>query len=356
MPVLPQNTIAALTTPPGQGAISVIEVHGPDAWRVIQKIFRPSGTASASQPLRLAHGTLRRDDQIVDEVLVRIVPSAESFTGEESVEIHGHGGSAPAEAIFGLLEQHSIPRVPWPALVDRACLNGKIDAIQAEAYRLLPGALTPLAAMVLQDQAQGALSRAVRDVRTADDVRRLLASATLGCALTAPLRIVIAGRPNVGKSTLFNALLEAERALVTPEAGTTRDPVTAVMAIDGVPFTLVDTAGIGKPIDSLDDAGQKRAREEMTAADLVLIVLETGGEPSSEEKAFVRSLEGRPHLTVFNKRDLVGHRGAILEALDLQPPSRPAAPMVFTHRQRQELAECINDPSRAKNLLDTPKA
>jgi tRNA U34 5-carboxymethylaminomethyl modifying GTPase MnmE/TrmE len=229
--------------------------------------------------------------------------------------------------VIGALRLHEADRA---FVLDRAVRSRRIDRTQAEAMLLLPTALTIRGARMLADQAEGALARAVRRARRPD---ALLVTAPLGCALVSPPRVVIAGRPNVGKSTLLNALVGRDRALVSPVAGTTRDPVADTIAIDGIPFVLVDTAGLSGAAGPLDRLSMERARQEIARADLVLQM--------GDEIEFA----GRV-LKVRRGNDLGRLRRAIPRALGLTGRLRPGAPAIFTARQRAILEEGGRDWKR----------
>ncbi|MHC4605473.1 MAG: GTPase [Planctomycetota bacterium] len=247
--------------------------------------------------------------------------------------------------VLGALRRAGAQTAEPGALLERA----RIDPIRKEAYGLLPHALTELAARVLLDQARGALSRAIREGRD------VLATASLGIALAAPRRLVLAGRPNAGKSTLFNAVVASDRVLVSEEAGTTRDPVTETIAIEGVPFRLTDTAGVGegRRLGLLETLSVARAREEIDAADLVLFLHDASAGAHPEEEEFLGRID-RAVLRVAGKADLGGDapglpvsaktgegldalRAAILEALGIVPRWEPGAAVVFTQGQKEIL-------------------
>lgn len=281
-------------TPPGRGAIAVVAVVGEGVRARVEALMK----RSLAEPGRVYYG------QLADEVLAHWTPRG--FTGLETVEVSCHGG---AGAVRAVLEALALPEIGWDAYVG---LAAHLDEIQKEAWRLLPYAATTLAAMVLMDQAQGALSRALAEGR---DVPMW------GRALVRPRRVVLTGRPNAGKSTTFNALVQAERALVYDEPGTTRDPVEELIAIEGVPLWLVDTAGVETPRDDIERQAIERARREIARADLVVVVQE----PSMKRYAF----DG-PHVEFVNRRDDVESlRRAILERLGIRPRYVPGGAVEF---------------------------
>lgn len=335
--------LAVLLSPPGRGALAILHVVGEGGGELVGRLL---GKSFGGDPV---YGWLRRNGERLDEVLVRRV---DGFSGEPTVEISCHGGPVTIERLLAAFEAEGVPRAGAAALLERAVAARAMDRIQAEAWALLPGALTLRAARMLQDQAEGALSRAVAAGRFAS----LLETARLGGALLRPNRVVLRGPPNAGKSTLFNALLEMERALVSPEAGTTRDPVRERLAIAGIPFDLVDTAGVEAPRDEVAAEALKRARGESDAADLVILVSDASVPESAEERALGDSPAGRARLRVANKSDAGGRvpegalavsarsgeglgalRQAILRSLGLEGDLPSGAPVVFTVRQERLL-------------------
>ena len=333
------NVLAVETTGPGRAAIAVIEVTGEGARELVASCFdRPFPAAGET-----AYGRVVSGGRAVDEVVVRLL--SEGFTGEETVEIHAHGGKVTRKEILETLQSLGARIGDRQDLLDRACDRGRIDPVQREAWELLPKALTRLAARVLLDQANGALSRAIREDRA--DV----ATAPLGLALARPRRIVLAGRPNAGKSSLFNALLQEDRVIVSEEAGTTRDPVEEWVAFEGVPFRLCDTAGMeGETFQgALHEAARERSEERMQQADLILLLDDGSGKTPSLP-------EGGPVLKLASKADL-GKGGAglpvsartgeglkalrreVLSTLGVVPLHEAGSAVVFTDRQRRLIGE-----------------
>jgi tRNA modification GTPase len=341
--------LAALISPPGKGALAVLHVCGAGAKDLVARLL---GRDPAAAP---GFGTLTHDGERVDEVMARL---ATGFTGEETVEITCHGGTAVVERILRALEACGAPSADAADLLERGVETGHLDRIRAEAWTLLPRAATELAALVLQDQAQGALSAAVAALSSPRDAGRLLATAPLGLALASPRRIVLAGSPNAGKSTLFNALVGRDRALVSPTPGTTRDPVRETIAIDQVPVELVDTAGVAESTDLLEQLSIERTQRSLGDADLILFLFDAEAGARGPELRFLETLTRRRVILLVNKIDagskkplmealpvsaktgqgLDDLRRRILHALAVTPRHVEGAAVVFTPRQEGLLA------------------
>jgi tRNA modification GTPase len=325
-------------------------VAGAGAKAIVEKLL---GGAVEGDP-RLAK--LVSGGEVVDEVMARGVAG---FTGEETVEVSCHGGTAVVERVLQVLETEGVRRATPGELLERGVETGHLDRIRAEAWTLLPRALTELAARVIHDQAEGALSRAVSELRTSAQAERLLATAPLGRALATPRKVVLAGSPNAGKSTLFNALVRQDRAIVSSIPGTTRDPVREHTAIEGVPLEFVDTAGVGQPQDLLEQLSIERTGRALAEADVILFLFDAEAGARGPELVFLERLSHRRVILLVNKVDVgkkkpllaalpvsaktgVGLdevRRKVLHALEVSPRHDPGAPVVFTARQERLLKE-----------------
>jgi tRNA modification GTPase len=342
--------LAVLISPPGKGALGVLHVCGDGAKALVRRLF--GGREPVTEP---RVGALTDEGSHLDEVVVR---RTDGFTGEETVEITCHGGTAVVERILEALTRAGAQRADAEDLLEQGVKTGALDRVRAEAWTLLPRAQTELAALVLHDQALGALSTAIAGLSSPRDAERLLATAPLGTALAAPPRVVLAGSPNVGKSTLFNALVRADRALVSPVAGTTRDPVREVIAVDQVPLELVDTAGVDAPRDLLEQLSIERTYRALREADVVLFVFDAEAGAQGPELRFLEALGHRRTILVVNKIDagakkplleampvsaktgqgLDSLRQRLLRSLGIVPRHVPGEPVVFTARQERILS------------------
>jgi tRNA modification GTPase len=315
---------ACRTSGVGEAAIALIDVVGPDARSVIEALTGRSLNESPS---------LRR---IGDEVVVTFQPRG--WTGEPTVTVSCHGGSAAWQAVMHRLKESGVEPIEPRDLIRRAWERGALDRPQAEAMAYLRSARTLRAARMLSDQLSGALSRDLKAGKT----QELLDRSSLGIALTHPRRVVLAGKPNAGKSTLFNALLQRERAIVSPVPGTTRDPVSDCIAIEGVPIELIDTAGVDEAKDALEAEAIRRTQSRMKQADLVLAVAEAGSDdPASGLRVWTKTDLARPGpgpaVCAPRGEGLDELRSAILRELRLDAPETPGQGMIFTPAQAEAI-------------------
>ncbi len=336
------DTICALATPPGTGGIGVIRLSGPRAFAIADAVTkRPKNVPCRDRAGHTLHRALVVDavGETLDDILLSIFHAPRSYTGEDVVEISGHGGPVPMRGILGRLLECGARLAEPGEFTLRAFLNGKMDLAQAEAVGDAIAAQTEEAHRLARRQGEGRLSAAVfsirdrllgvlarieasidfpedvgdldtgsceRELRAADgEVAALLATADRGILYRQGLKLVLAGRPNVGKSSLLNALLRTARAIVTPIPGTTRDVIEETMNLRGIPLRAVDTAGLRETDDEVEKIGVARTRDSMASADFVLLVLDAAAGETSEDVALRLSLAGRPHLVVWNKWDLV---------------------------------------------------
>jgi tRNA modification GTPase len=339
------DTIAAVSTPPGRGGIGIVRLSGTDATAIVTELVRLRHPLEHGRPQlvdvldRETGQPAARDAARIDEALVTWFRAPNSYTAEDVVEIAAHGSPVVMELLLrGALGRGA--RLAEPGeFTQRAFLAGRLDLTQAEAVRDLIEAQTLTQARQAATQMGGALSRRVAPVKTAlvelialleagidfaeDDIdvaakseigRRidellppltaLAASFARGRIVHDGLTLAIVGRPNAGKSSLFNRLVERERAIVTATPGTTRDLVTERVSLDGIPLELVDTAGLREGLEEAEQLGIARSREALADAALVLVVLDATQALNEEEHKLLRAVKGRPALVIHNKCDL----------------------------------------------------
>jgi tRNA modification GTPase len=334
------DTIAAISTAFGEAAISVLRVSGAEALAVADKILR---TAQPTEPLtpRVAHFARVVDGEggIVDEVLVTVFKAPASYTGEDVVEISCHGGILVTRRIYELLLKNGARAAEPGEFTQRAFLSGKMDLTQAEAVMDLIHAQSDLALQAASQQLEGRLGTVAEELRAElinlvahveahidfpdEDIspdtdaalngrfdhigrqlRALLSTAEHGRILRSGARTVICGAPNVGKSSLLNLLTGFARAIVSPQAGTTRDTIEEILHVHGLPFRLVDTAGLREHThDFIEATGMERTRKELAQADVVFEVVDAS-RPQSEAHRVPLPEGKHGHLLVLNKADL----------------------------------------------------
>jgi len=349
------DTIVAPATPPGEGGIAILRLSGPRAEAVLDAVFRGRVAASAMASHRLYHGRLcRADGTALDDVLAVLMRTPRSYTGEDVAEIHCHGGSCLLRAALDLCLAAGARLARPGEFTQRAFLNGRLDLAQAEAVAALIAARSEQAARAALAQLDGRLSNLLhrftadlRDLLTLieahidfpdDDLggldliavderaaviraamNRLLATFDTGRALRDGVSVLILGRPNVGKSSLLNALLGEARAIVTEIPGTTRDTVEEHLVLGGIPLRLVDTAGVRDTVDPIELEGVRRARDKVAAADLVLLLVDSSQPLSAEDRMAMALAPPERTLLVRNKCDLpVGTEAADLAGFQRQ--------------------------------------
>ena len=338
------DTIAAISTPMGEGAIAIVRLSGDEAVQIADKIFKsPSGKKLIEVPTHTIHyGHLIDPDtnEIVEEVMLSLMRGPKTFTREDVVEINCHGGLVSVNRVLQLVLRQGARMAEPGEFTKRAFLNGRIDLSQAEAVMDLIRAKTDRAMNVALGQMDGKLSRLIHSLRQAlietlaqvevnidypeyDDVEemtvpvllekcgwvreeilKLLQTSSQGKILREGLSTVILGRPNVGKSSLLNSLVQENKAIVTDIAGTTRDIIEEYVNVRGVPLRLVDTAGIRETEDIVERIGVERSREALKGADLILLVLNYGEELSPEDERLFETIQHMDYIVVVNKTDL----------------------------------------------------
>jgi len=352
-----QDTIVAISTPPGRGGIGIARLSGPDAVRIAAPMLRLRHPLAAGQA-RFGE-LLGANGEKLDEIVATLFAAPHSYTGEDVLEIAAHGAPVILEAIVQQCIANGARLANPGEFTERAFLSGRIDLTQAEAVRDLIDAQTLHQARIAAQQMEGALARRIQPVKTAlveliaaleagidfaeDDIDvmpgaiiaqklaavreplvQLAASFAYGRIVRDGLTLAIVGRPNAGKSSLFNRLIERERAIVTATPGTTRDLVTERVAIHGIPVELIDTAGLRESADEAESLGIAKSHEAMADADIVLLVLDASQPSNAKDDSLLESIAGRPHIVVANKSDLAHHATTALSTSALTGEGIPA--------------------------------
>ena len=335
-----QDTIVALATPAGVGAIGVIRVSGKEAIKIANKVFK--GADLEKQKSHTIHfGTIRDDNEILDEVLVSLFIEPRSFTKENVVEISTHGSNFIIRKIIQLLLSKGARFAKPGEFTKRAFLNGKFDLAQAEAVADLIYADTEASHLAAMNQMRGGFSLEIKNLRnelvhfasmielevdfseedvefaSRDDLKKLVdhlievidklvKSFDLGNVIKNGVPTVIAGKPNVGKSTLLNALLKEDKAIVTDIPGTTRDLIEDEITLGGINFRFIDTAGLRDTEDTIEAIGVQRTREKMRQASLIIYLFDLNNETLKEIEETIKTLDNQevPVIKVGNKIDL----------------------------------------------------
>ena len=331
------DTIVAIATPPGRGGIGVVRLSGPASAAIAAALTDRASFEPRHATLVIVRGA---DEQRIDQAVVTHFPAPQSYTGDDVVEISAHGSPVVLEAIVASAVAAGARLANPGEFTFRAFVHGRIDLVQAEAIGDLIEAVTPLQARVAFDQLDGTLTTRLREMDAAlleviapleasldfpDEgyhfvtraetaqalestlaaLDSLLADARRGRMIREGLTVAIVGRPNAGKSSLFNRLAGAARAIVTEVPGTTRDLLTERVDVGGVPLTLVDTAGLrDAPGDAIEEEGIARARQAHDAADVVIIVLDRSRPLTRDDLALIDAPTTRPRIVVASKSDL----------------------------------------------------
>lgn len=371
------DTITAISSPIGEGGIGIVKMSGPEVLTILREIFVPTKSClnedTTWEPVshHLYHGHIvdPRSQEIVDEVLVSYMKAPHTYTRQDVGEINCHGGIVPLQRVLQLTLRQGARLASPGEMTMRAFLLGRLDLAQAEAVLDVVRAKTEAGLRVAVEQLDGHLSQEIREVRAqlvdtlaylevtidftedeiperditaplqeaAEAIKELLQGADRGMIYRQGIRAAIVGRPNVGKSSLLNRLLRTARAIVTPIPGTTRDTLEETINLQGIPLTLVDTAGIAESEDLVEKLGIERSREALSRADLALMTVDVS-EPLQEADVEIAELIGdKPAILVVNKIDL--SQQAVLDSL--LPSVRRARVSALTGEGLEELEEAL---------------
>lgn len=342
------DVIVALATAPMESAIAVIRVSGENSFELLNKIFSKKINA---EPHKAYFGNIVNDEEIIDEVIVTTFVSPRSFTGENSFEINCHGGMFIVNKIIQTCIKNGARMANRGEFSKRAYLNGKIDLIQAEAINDMIRATSDEESKLAVMSLKGSTSKMIGEVKEKmtqilanievnidypeyDDaevvtkevakmkllelrkeIKEIIRDAKIGKIIKDGIKVAIVGKPNVGKSSLLNALLEEEKAIVTNIAGTTRDIVEGQVNIDGLKLNLLDTAGIRNSEDSVEKIGIEKSINSINEADLILLVLDAARGLDEEDMKLIEMTKNKNVITVINKIEL--NEGCVLEGIKI---------------------------------------
>ncbi len=337
------DTIAAISTAVGEAGIGIVRLSGKNAINIGNKIFKGSKIKelieSDNRKLTYGHIIDRENEQIIDEVLIVYMKEPYTYTRENMVEIYCHGGIIPVRKTLELLLRNGARLAEPGEFTKRAFLNGRLDLSQAEAVIDIIRSKTDKSFQVSLDQLEGSLSNEIKKIQdillnmiahievsidfpdedveditfeelekqgkdVSDRIKRLLSTADRGKILRDGINTVILGKPNVGKSSLLNAILRENRAIVTDIPGTTRDIIEEYVNIDGIPLKIIDTAGIRETEDAVEKIGVDRAKKTLEDADLIIAVFDASRELTEEDYEIINLIKERKSLVLLNKTDL----------------------------------------------------
>ncbi len=371
-----EATIAAIATPIGPGAIGVIKVSGPLCEHIFWRLFKPCRQIKEIQSRRLYYGFIKdpQTGETIDEVLITLMRGPRTYTREDVLEIYCHSGYLVLTRILELVLREGARLAEPGEFTRRAFLNGRLDLTQAEALLDLINARSEEGLKLALNQLQGRLGKELQPIREAllsalavvevavdfpeEDLEllsnyelakdleekvqakliKLLDTYNEGKLYREGITVVIAGRPNVGKSSLLNTLLREERAIVTPIPGTTRDIIEETATLKGLPVRLVDTAGLRDTTDVVEEIGVRRAKEKITQADIVIFMVDGSEKPTAEDFRLYDEIHLLPHIIAVNKIDI-----ALEEILKLWRELFPGEEKVFISAKEHIGLEILTD-------------
>lgn len=380
------DTIVALSTPPGRSGIGVIRLSGKGALEITRRLLRDA--EFTPEPNRALLKNLREleTDDVLDQALITFFKAPHSFTGEDVVELSCHGSPVLLRRLLDLLLSLGVRAASPGEFTLRAVANGRLNLSQAEAIRDLINAQTGAAVRQAARQLRGELSARLQPLKDAlleiivllessiefveddlpevavdrltanlsaliQDLERLASTFREGHLLKDGLKVTLAGRPNVGKSSLFNGLLSTDRAIVTDVPGTTRDSLSEVISLQGIPVLLTDTAGVRDSEDKIENMGVERSRRAMADADLLVVVLDGSRHLTAEDRQILAEVEDTTHLIALNKKDLEDFDGH--EIRQRQKQTRIVDVSAKTGAGLNDLRDAILAPFATRDAHDT---
>lgn len=334
-----KDTIAAISTGMTNSGIGIVRISGDEAFHVIDKIYHGKDRLSKAESHTIHYGYIKDNDETIDEVLVMLMRSPRTFTGEDTVEINCHGGTYVVQRVLETVVKNGARPAEPGEFTKRAFLNGKLDLSQAEAVIDVITSKSEYALQSSISQLKGSVRKKIEDIRkeiiyhtafietALDDpehididgygdtlkkvteellceIQKLIDSSDSGRIMKEGIQTVIAGKPNAGKSSLLNVLAGKERAIVTNIEGTTRDALEEQIQLNGLTLNMIDTAGIRKTDDIIEKIGVDKAKEYVKNADLIIYVADASRPLDSNDKEIMRLLEGRKVIILLNKSDL----------------------------------------------------
>ena len=349
-----ENTIVAISTAMGNGGIGIVRMSGEKSFEILEKIFIPKNKDAFVKGYQIKYGNIvdPRNEEIIDEVLVSYFVAPKSYTTENMCEINTHGGMVVEKRILELCLENGAEIAGPGEFTKRAFLNGRIDLSQAEAIIDLINSKTIREARESINQLEGHLSSKIESIRQKmldlmividvnidypeyddvhqlteeeilpraekwiDDIHQIIVTAQQSAVIKEGINTVILGRPNVGKSSLLNALLEEDKAIVTDVAGTTRDLVEGTVRLSGITLNLIDTAGIRKSDDAIEQIGITKSLQALEKAQLVIVVLDGSEELTEEDQELLEKTKNYNRIVVYNKKDKDSvHAGISISAI-----------------------------------------
>ena len=380
-----EDTICAISTSKGVGAISIIRVSGNEAIEKVNKIFNGKNLTKVDSHT-INYGHIEYKGEVIDEVLVSVMKGPKTFTTEDVVEINTHGGIAPTNKVLEILLEIGCRLAEPGEFTKRAFLNGRIDLLEAEAVMDMIDSKTEIQRKMASNQISGKTSNLINELRSdmvqiisninvnidypeyddvdiitndvllpkitklKDKINKILEESKNGKLIKEGIKTSIIGRPNVGKSSLLNALLEEDKAIVTEIAGTTRDIVEGQISIKGILLNIIDTAGIRDTSDKVEAIGVEKSLKTMEESDLVLFMLNNNEEITEDIKELISKVKNKEYLVLINKTDLESKLN--LDDINIDK-NRVVYLSIINNQGIEELKEKISDLFNISNITST---